>query len=98
MQYYIKLRGMKYSIFSDLQTQVASGSSSTSMFCQKKICAAKKTDPTLLCVVPSLAMAKHLFEFWGHELHVPKTERFGSWVLGLWFFPPLLTLQQQFIL
>lgn len=79
---------MKYCILCDLQTQVASGSSSTSMFCQKKICAAKKTDPTLLCVAPSLAMAKHLFEFWGRELHVPKTEQFGSWVLGCFFFSP----------
>lgn len=80
---------MKYRMLSDLQTRVAS--SSTSTFFQKNTCAAKRTGPTLLCAVPSLAMAKHLFEFGGHELHVPKTEQFGSF-----FF--LLTLQQQFIL
>jgi len=83
---------MKYCILSDLQNRMASGSRSTSTFCQKNFCAAKKTSPSLLCAISSLATAKHLFEFWGHELHVPRTEPFESWV----FF--LLMLQQQFIL
>lgn len=81
---------MKCCILSDLQTQVASDSSPTSIFCQKKYLFCQENGPALVYVVPSLQQPTYVWIFGDMRLMSPEVNCLEVFVL--------LTLQQPFIL